>query len=172
MIYFQLTTVADLKEVTSISKNIQDDLLEPYILISEEYYVYDILGDALLTELQTQVSGNTATGLTASTITPLNQVLLTQYIRPLAAYGAWFEYLPFSAVKTEQKGEVLQSSDNSQNATLEELTFKRQAIKDKIQFYQDRLKSYLERNKASYPLYRSSCTPNTGSASGIFLNYR
>lgn len=157
-----LISVDDIKEVTSMSKNIQAELLEPYILIAEEFFVYPVLGDALVTEIKNQLTGNT--------LTSLNQVLLIQYITPLSAYGAWHEYIPFGAYKSVQKGEVKQSSDNSDNVTLDELTFKRQAIKDKISFFEERLRKYLEDNKASYPLYRSTCSNNNNTyGASIYL---
>lgn len=158
----QLISVDDLKEITSISNNIQTELLEPYLEIGQGFFVDDLIGEALLTELKNQVTGNT--------LTNLNQTLLSNYIKPVVAYGAWHEYVGMNSSKTTQKGEVLQSSEHSQNADLNQLTFKRQALKDKINFYQERLKTYLEKNKQSYPLYRSSCTTNNNNyANGIYL---
>jgi hypothetical protein len=155
-----LIGVDDIKELTSISKSISAELLEPYIIISEEYYVYPILGDALLTELKNQITGNT--------LSALNAILLNQYIRPLAAYGAWFEGAPFIQFKTVQKGIVKQSSDNSSNVDLSEFNVYRNSIKDKISFYEDRLAKYLDDNKSSYPLYRSNCNNNNNNSSGIY----
>jgi hypothetical protein len=156
-----LISVDDIKEVTSISKSISPELLEPYILISEEYFVYDLLGSALTNELKNQITGNS--------LSQLNSVLLTQYIRPLAAYGAWHEYIPFSAIRSTQKGEVKQSSDSSVNADLNEVAFKRTALKDKVMFFQNRVEKYLNENKTKYPLYRASCNGNGWNSTGIYL---
>lgn len=116
--------------------------------------------DALLSELKNQITGNS--------ITSLNQTLLVQYIRPLIAWAAWHEYVPFSAIKTTQKGEVRQNSDNSNTADLNEVAFKRNALKDKITFYQMRLKEFLEKSKDQYPLYRSTCAVS-GNNWSIYL---
>lgn len=157
-----LLTVDDIKEITSISKNISPETLSPYILIAEEYFVYEVLGEGLTNELKTQLTGNTLTGL--------NQTLLQTYIKPLAAYGSWLEGSPFIHMKTVQKGIVKQSSDNSINVDMDEFTAYRQHIKDKVMFFQDRMKDYLERNKTSYPLYSTTCsTGNNYNSTGIYL---
>lgn len=157
-----LTTVDDLKEVTSISKNIQSELLEPYLLVAEEFFVYPILGDALVSEFKNQLTGNT--------LSDLNKTLLIQYVRPVVGYGAWHEYIPFSYVKSTQKGEVSQFSDNSSTPAIDIVSYKRQALKDKLSFFQDRLKKYLEDNHDMYPLYRSTCRINNNNySSSIYL---
>jgi hypothetical protein len=152
-----LITVDDIKEVTSIPKTIDYALLEPYITVAEGFFVYPVLGEALTSEIQAQLTGNT--------LSALNNILLLQYIRPLSAYASWHTYLPFGAYKSVQVGEVKQSSNKSESLSMEELAFKRQAIKDTISFYEKRLREYLEKNKFLYPLYRSSCTTSnyTGS---------
>jgi hypothetical protein len=158
----QLISVDDIKEITSISKAIEPALLDPYILIGEEFYCYSILGDALVSELKNQITGNS--------LTVFNQRLLGVYIKPVAAYGAWVEASPFLSYKTVQKGVVKQSSDNSDNVSIEELAFYRQSLKDKVRFFQDRLTKYLEENKTSYPLYRATCCiPDQNYSNGIYL---
>jgi len=157
----RLISVDDLKQVTSISATIETDLLEPYLELSEELYCVEILGEALTSELRNQITGNT--------ITEVNQYLLTKYIKPLVSYGAWEQYVPFNAIKSTQIGEIRQTTDNSSSADLPEVTFKRQALKDKISYYQKRLRDYLDKNKNNYPLYRSSCSPSTGNSWSIYL---
>lgn len=159
----QLISVNDIKTITSISKNINTELLEPYILIGEEFYVYPVMGDSLVSELKNQIA--------LSAVTSINQTLLNTYIKPLASYGAWLEASPFLNFKTVTKGIVKQSSDNSENLSMEELAFYRQSLKDKVSFFKNRLKEYLENNASSYPLYRSSSCKwiNNNYSNGIYL---
>jgi hypothetical protein len=160
-----LISVEDIRNVTSISNNITDDLLQPYIFLSEDFFVYPILGDALATELKNQI--------TANTLTTLNNTLLTQFIIPLAAWGAWYNYIPFNTVKSTTAGEVEQAGDGSTNADLQKIAFKRASIKDFINHCSKKLKDYLEDNKTSYPLYRSTCcTTDNNNFGGIYLGYR
>jgi hypothetical protein len=157
-----LTTVEDIKEVTSISRNIDTALLEPYLVIAEEFYILDILGQSLTTEIKDQITGNT--------LTFLNDKLIRVYIRPLVAYACWYEAMPFINYKTVQKGIVKQTSDNTESVSLDEFDLIRNAVQDKIRFFQTRLKTYLDDNAASYPLYRANCNNTTAPYNnGIYL---
>lgn len=156
-----IITVADLKLITSISKGMEESLLEPHIDISERMHVLDILGDALTTELKSQITGGT--------ISALNQLLLSKYVKPLACYATWFEASPFLYTKTQNKGLVKQSSNNSENLSKEEfLEMYRQPIKDKVAFFRNELVKYLNSNSSSYPLYRCDVPP-TSFSSGFYL---
>ena len=159
-----LITVDDIKEVTSISKNIQPDLLEPYILVAEEFYVYPILGQALVSEIKNQLTGNT--------LTKDNINLLNGYIKRLVAYGAWEQYLPFSASKTTQKGEQILNSNFSQSVDAQTFSTKRQNLKSQVTIYQSRLQRFLNQNETTYPLYRRTCGNSgltNGYGTGIYL---
>lgn len=156
-----LISIDDIKEVTSISKNIDPSQIEPYISIAEELYVYCSIGQALSTELKNQVTGNT--------LTTLNHSLIYFYIRPLVAWGAWYEASTFLNIKMVQKGLVKQSSSDSENISLEEFDLYKKSLKDKIKFFQDRLTKYLDDNTVVYPLYRSCKKNDTGFNNGIYL---
>lgn len=160
----QLTTVNDIRQQTTISNNISPESLFPFITLSEDRLVYPILGEALTTELKNQITG--------STLTDLNTVLLRNYIAPLAAWGAFYDFLPFNASKSSEAGEVEQAADNSTSASMEKIVFKRDNIRDFINHYSSKLKDYLEKNKASYPLYRSSCCTTSNNFGGIYLGRR
>jgi hypothetical protein len=156
----QLISVSDLQEVTSVSKNIDPALLEPYIFLSEEQYVYSILCTALVSEIKNQITG--------STLTALNLTLLSGYVRYLAAYGAMFHYSSFAGItKVTQKGMIEQTS-NDANPT-DKLTINRTFLKDQISFFEKKLKEYLDNNKTNYPLYRSCSTTGNNYGNGIYL---
>lgn len=157
----ELITTDDIKEVTSISKNVDPTLLEPFISIAEKRYVYEILGTALTSELKNQITGHTVS-------TP-NQKLLLHYIRPLAAYASWYEAAPFIHFKTVQKGIVKQTSDNADNVTPEEFASYRASLKEKVKWYQDELKCFLDDNANAYPQYRSGNANRAGYNNGIYL---
>lgn len=148
-----IISVDDLKENTSISKNIGALFLEPYIGVAEDMHVYDVLGLALKSEILNQITGGTLTGN--------NYTLVEVYIKPLACYATWLEASPFIAYKTTAKGITIQTSDTSQPITKDDLEFYRQAIRDKVSFYRNRLIDQLKNNSTLYPAYRSS--DNSGS---------
>jgi len=156
-----LTTVDDFKQSTSITDSLQDEILQPFISAGEEFSVYPILGTALVDELKSQITGNS--------LTLANTVLLSN-IKPVAAYAAWFRYIPFSISKTAVIGEVEQSADHSTASTMEKIEFKRQGIKDMLAFYESKLQKFLENNKDNYPLYRACDTiSKTSNGSGFYF---
>lgn len=163
-----IITILDIKNMTSISKNMDDKTsLEPWISISERMHVYDILGDALTTEIKKQVQSVD----TGGTMTESYQTLLNNYVKPLACFATWLEASPFLYAKTMNMGIVKQSSTNSENISKDEFTeIYRQNIKDKVAFFRNELKDFLEKNKTTYPLYRTdSPAVSTSFSSGIYL---
>ncbi len=155
----------DIKEITSISKNVEASLLVPYIRSSEAMQVEPILGTALNSELKAAITGNTLTGV--------NYNLVQFYIKPLSVWATYLSAIPFLAFKGTSKGVVRQNSDNSQIASIEELTFLRQAVKDQVAFYKDQLQDYLEENSSLFANYRS-CNTDTNynsNGNGIYLGF-
>ncbi len=156
-----LITVEDIRENTSISNNIDVETLQPYISSAEQMHCYSILGTALVSEIKSQISGNT--------LTDLNSTLLNDYIKPLCCFATWLEASPFLNYKTTVAGVVKQHSDKSESTSLDEFTFYRSAIKDKVAFHADELKKYLRINKDLYPLYRPVDRTTTSYSNGIYL---
>lgn len=154
-----LITTTDIKELTSISKQVEPAELEPYISIAQRWYCNDILGISLLTELNSQITGNS--------ISVLNNTLLNDYIKPLIAYASWLEASEFLEKKTTNKGVKRKTSINSESLDEDSFVKYQNKIKANVTQFQADLKCYLEDNKDKYPLYRSN--NNTTYASGIYL---
>lgn len=155
-------SVDDIKEMTSISENIDPQFLVPYIRSAEKMHVYDILGIALDSELKGMITGNTLSGV--------SYTLVQYYIKPLAAWSAYLAAIPFLAFKTTNKGVLRQGSDNSEIPGIPDINWFKQAIKDTQSFFREELLKYLEDNKDSFPAYRS-CKKGMGAnySNGIYL---
>ena len=156
-------TADSLKEQTSISKNVDVNSLLPYLQSGELMHCLPILGTALDSDLKTQIENNTLTGH--------NYTLVYEYIIPVSSYSAWYDASTFMHVKTTNKGLVHQFSDSSATVDFATLKLYRQSIKDKLVFFEERLKQYLIDNASTYPLFRSDdCDTNHQDYSnGIFL---
>ncbi len=157
-------TTEDIKEITSISNNVEPTFLVPYIRSSEKMHVEDVIGIALDTTLKSAITGGTLTGD--------NYTLVQYYIKPLAAWSAFLSAIPFMAFKSTSKGILRQSSDNSEIPTIPDINWFRQSVKDNQTFYRGELIRYLEANTSKYPDYRSCATSNTqgnNTSSGIYL---
>ena len=157
-----LITINDLKDVTSISDNVDVELLKPFLFTSQEMYIRPVLGDAFMDEIINDVS----TGGTSY------ETLINNYIVYALAYSTWFSAAPFIHMKTSKKGILKQSSDNSENVSLEEFGVYSSRIENLMTFYLKKLENYLNDNKSIYPLYCSSDVVNHTNSSTIFLNFK
>ena len=93
-------TTEKLSEITSVSKNVDPTLIEPFIETSQEFYIVPVLGDALHSELIGEIEDGTLSGN--------NETLVDEYILPVAAFYCWYDAVPFLAFKTHNKGIVRQ----------------------------------------------------------------
>lgn len=154
-----LITIEDIKEVTSISDNVDVEMLEPFLATSQDMHIRPVVGDALMDAMLDDVASG---GTTYKT-------LIENYILKALAYSTWFSAAPFMHMKTQRKGIVLQNSDNSTNVTPEEFSIYIGRVEGSMTFYLRRLKDYLDNNKTLYPLYTQSDQINPTSSSSIFL---
>jgi len=158
-----LITIEDIKNVTSISDNVDVSILEPFLATSQDMYIRPVVGDSLMDAMIASVaSGGTQ-----------YQALIDNYILKALAYSTWFSAAPFLHFKTHKKGIVVQSSDNSTNVTPEEFSIYVQRIENNQTFYLRRLKDYLDTSaaKALYPLYATTDQINPSNSSSIFLGF-
>ena len=156
-----LITIDDIKQVTSISENIDTQMLEPFLFNAQEIYIRPICGDALMNAMVDDV----ATGGTTYS------ELINNYIIYALSYASWFSAAPFMAYKTEKKGIVKQSSDNSDNLDTTEMSIYLQRIENMMTFYLSRLRTYLDDNSSTYPLYCKDDDILPSNSSSIFLGF-
>ncbi len=157
------STVATLKEDTSISQNVDAKSLLPYISSSELMHVQPIIGVALDSELKTQIENNTLSGD--------NFTLVEFYVRPVSAMASWYSSTIFQRSKATNKGIVHQSSDSSDTISFEDFQLYRSNIKNQLIFFENRLTKFLEDNQTTYPTYRSDCELPThnDSSGGLYI---
>jgi hypothetical protein len=163
-----LVTTVQLKNLTSISKNFDVELLQPHLLIAQQLYVQPVLGDALYFNILTKFDTNTISGDT--------QILLDEYITPAIGFSAWFSAAPFLAYKTTRAGIQTESASDGANiaVTPEELSLYIARVENYKNFYLDRLAKYLNNNVTNFPLFRTEdCQPKVNSNTGQFyLGFR
>lgn len=160
-----LITTVDLKKLTSISENMDVELLQPFLLISQQLYVAPILGTALYDDIISRYDNQTLTGDTWT--------LFEDYILPTIAFGAWFAAAPFLNFKTQRAGIQTLSSPDNTPVTVEELSLYIQRVENLMKFYQDRLNDYLVAdNYVKFPLFRSDDTPvQLNKGTSFYLNF-
>lgn len=140
-----------LKDNTLLHENIDFKYLRPVVLMCQDIYIQHKIGTTLYDELKTQI--------TTSSLTTANETLLEDYIQPSLLYWVQAEAPTAISYKFLNKGMHQQSSENSSNASLDEINFIQKRYKDKAEWYTERLVSFLLENESDYPAYAN---PNSG----------
>lgn len=126
----------------------------PYINIAQMMYIEEVLGPALMDELQLQIKeANDHPNAEPYPITPHNQALLKE-IAPALSFYACYQGLPTQWAKIVNKGLTLKQSENSQAVDIKDLGQLRRWIKDDAEYLLKRLIKYLCRCAKNYPLWR------------------
>lgn len=147
----RLISIERLKEISLINDNVDAKVIAPHILQCQDIYIQPLLGTALYNDLKTQIE----TDNTLST-KPLYKTLLDDYIHLCLTWYIECEILSSNTYKIANKAVLTKSSDNSQPASLSEIFSLRDDMKNKAEWYAQRLAEYLSANSDDYPLYLQS----------------
>ena len=134
-----------LKLYTPLSKNVDVDKVYPYLHLAQPYYLEPILGDALITELKTQVE--------SGEISEENKALILK-CAPVIGYWATYLAMRSLAYSVTEKGVTLEKSENSQPISEKELGEYILSIKQQAEMYTELLVKYLCRCQLTYKLWR------------------
>jgi len=160
-----------LKDNTLLHENIDFKYLRPVVILCQDIHIQPKLGSTMYDELKTQI--------TAGTLTAANTTLLVDYIQPALLYWTQAEAPTAISYKFLNKGLHQQSSENSSNASLDEINFISQKYKDKAEWYTERLVRFLLENSNNYIAYQNPSSgldtiqPETDTfTTGMFLGRR
>ena len=140
-----LVSEQKLKAFSAIHENVQTDDLAPHIQAAQDLQLQTAIGTQLLNALKDAILNET---LSAD-----QKLLIDDYISPMLIQWAFYQALPFLKYKVVDKGIVSGSSETSTSTTLDELQYLRQSVMDTAEFYQERLRLYLNNNTNTYPEY-------------------
>jgi hypothetical protein len=161
-----------LKDNTLLHENIDFKYLRPVVLMCQDIHIQHKIGTTLYNELKTQI--------TNSTLTAANLTLLEDYIQPSLLYWVQAEAPTAISYKFLNKGTTpTVNSENSSNASLDEINFISKRYKDKAEWYTERLVTFLLENESNYPAYANPddgldiIQPDTRTyTTGMFLGRR
>ena len=144
-------SVDHLRDNTVINKNVDSELLEPFILLAQNIRIEQTIGTLLYNEIVTQIQGDS--------LSVLNKTLVDDYIQDALVHWAFYECLPFLRYKVMNNNVVSKTAENSTPLSREEAQDLREEIRNTAEFYTERLIDYIKNNTASFTEY----TTNTGS---------
>lgn len=146
-----LISETKLKALSKLGQSLDMDIINPLVLEMQEMYIQPILGSTLYNELLTQVD--------AGTLTAANTTLLNDHIQPCLI--KWIEYeAPIELTyKFSSKGLVKRTGEDTEAVDSSEIKDLMDRLKNKAEWYSERVTKFLCENEADYPSYR---TPGTG----------
>jgi hypothetical protein len=145
-----LITLQDIYSGTTIQKNVESFLLNPFIERAQVDFVEKLLGTACYNDLIAQVDSVGLTGLTGSYLT------LKENIKPMLVLYTWYYATPFLAVKFDNKGVNQLVSDNSANVGESRQTDLINRILNLAQEAELKCLKFLRTNYIDYPLWREN----------------
>lgn len=145
MTYSAFITVTYLKENSPILQYVNEDELQVYIKPAQDIHLQKILGTKFYYSLMNKISTGS-----------LNQDevnLIAQYIQPVVVWWTTHEFSLYANYKFTNKAVSKQNSDNSEPAELNEVNYLTSNIRQKAQFFSDRLTKHLMGETTKFPEY-------------------
>ena len=137
-----------LKTFTDINNSVDPDLLFNAVREAQDIHIQLMLGynlyQSILSKIQTQtLTGNYAT-------------LVNNYVVDALLYWSYYEALEAIWMRPRNNGLLIpQGGDQAQPVDLKVYDKKRDSVKDKAQFYGERLVGYLIDNNALFPEFQT-----------------
>ena len=143
-----MISVQKIKSIIAISKNIDDNLIQPNILVAELKYMKPLFGKLLYADIQTKYA--------AQTLSTIEQELVDKAQLSLAHYIIE-NTIPFLNYQMTEKGLQQQFGVNSQPAdnqsSTNSISYLRNELRNNAEVFSDAVRDFLDENKTSFPLY-------------------
>jgi hypothetical protein len=139
--------------------DLSDEVVAYAIDKAQDLHIHKALGSSLYTDIKTKVFNSVLTGTTDVT-------LMQEYIQPCLRDYALYELVTLNAYKVSRAGLMKSQNENFQSTTIEEMRFMKSEIRDSGEFYEERLKYYLDCNSNLFPQYNTGTQDLTGGGRG------
>jgi hypothetical protein len=151
MSYALFITRNDIIKNTPLQGAIDADALLPFVRVSQDKYLKNLLGTVLFDFLQAKITDNTI-----DTLSVYYQDLMDDYIKNSLMWYACVEYIPFSSVQFKSNGAVKQQSEQGVAPSKAEIDYLKQVSQTNADYYALRLQNYLIAYSQNIPQYLES----------------
>jgi hypothetical protein len=131
-----------------ITKNINYNDIYPHIVSAHEINIQEFLGTNFYDYLIGVFS--------AQTLNANEEILVGQYIKPVAVWRTLYYLLPFISYQITNKGTLQFTSENGNALDLDGIKYLMKQTLDRCQFFEQRLIKYLCDNSSLFPQYASN----------------
>lgn len=151
MSYALFITRNDIIKNTPLQGAIDADALLPFVRVSQDKYLKNLLGTVLFDFLQDRITADTVSSLSS-----FYQDLLDDYIKNTLIWYSCVEYIPFSNIQFKSNGAVKQQSDQGVAPSKTEVDYLKQIAQTNADYYALRLQNYLIAYSNNIPQYLES----------------
>ena len=139
-----LISEANLRQFTDLNNNVDSKLLSSAIRESQDIEIQIILGTRLYNKILDDIQNNTLSGD--------YQTLVVDWVQNTAIYFAYYYSLEDIYLRPRNNGLLIPTGgENSVEADGTWYNRKRESVKNKAQFYAERLTNYLIQNQGNFP---------------------
>jgi hypothetical protein len=135
------------KENMPVSYNVDWKLLKSHVISAQETHLQTIIGSEFYEHILLAFSGQT--------LNSDETILVQDYIKPQVLYRALEMALPFMYLQLNNKGPQVQREDYSNPSDFNQFKFLLNEIKNRAEFYEKRIVTYLCKNANLFPNFRN-----------------
>lgn len=140
----QLISEAKIRQYTDMNDNVDSKLLVNAIREAQDIELQRILGTLLYNKIIDDVANSTLTGA--------YQTLVDDYVQNFLLYAVYYNTLESIYLRPRNNGLLIPNGgENSDTADRSMYNVKRQSVKNKSEFYAEKLSQYLIENQNTYP---------------------
>lgn len=140
----QLISEAKIRQYTDMNDNVDSKLIVNAIREAQDIELQRILGTLLYNKIIDDVQNNTLTGA--------YQSLVDDYVQNFLLYAVYYVTLEAILLRPRNNGLLIPTGgENSETADRSMYNVKRQSVKNKSEFYAEKLSQYLIENQGTFP---------------------
>lgn len=139
-----LISEAKFRQFTDVDTNLDTTLIKNAIREAQDIELQRLLGTNLYQKLLSDVDSSSLTGA--------YQTLVDDYVQDFLIYATYFYSLDSIYLRSRNNGLITPNGgENSIAATQQLYNVKRQSVKNKMEYYAQRLRNYLIENDSVFP---------------------
>lgn len=140
----QLISEAKIRQYTDMNDNVDSKLIVNAIREAQDIELQRILGTLLYNKIIDDVQNNTLTGA--------YKTLVDDYVQNFLLYAVYYVTLEAIYLRPRNNGLLIPNGgENSDSADRSMYNVKRQSVKNKSEFYAEKLSQYLIENQGTFP---------------------
>jgi len=132
-----------MKQYTFINGSVDPNIFKPCAILAQDEHIQQVIGTDLFNKILNDIRNNTLSGNYLT--------LVDSYMLKAVAWWTMYELLPHLYMKTDNGSIVVRTSDDSTPISSQDLQNYRDQVREKAQFYTQRMIDYLCFNSGLFP---------------------